>query len=112
MVGRSWLSVSAWSTVVLSLGSAAIGAIAALTGTAQLRSGRLERERSELAAWRDRAGGVVGPILGVLDDMEPRAIAEHQGRSQRTIEKVVAGGWPVMPCSRSGPPTHHGRLLR
>ena len=86
--------MSAWSTVALSLGSAAIGATAALTGTAmQLRRARLDRERADQAAWRDRAAHVVGPILGVLDDMEPRAIAEHGGRSQETISNIGRRWW-------------------
>jgi hypothetical protein len=86
--------VSTWSTVALSLGSAAIGATAALAGTGlQLRRARLDRERADRAAWRDRAANVLGPILGVLDDMEPRAIAEHGGRSQQTIENIVRRWW-------------------
>jgi hypothetical protein len=86
--------MSAWSTVVLSLGSAGIGAAAALTGTAmQLRNSRRERDRAERAAWRDRAASVIGPILGVLDDMEPKAISEHQGRSQQTIENIGRRWW-------------------
>jgi hypothetical protein len=87
-------NVSAWSTVALSLGSAGIGAAAALTGTSmQLRHARRDRERSERAAWRDRGASVLGPIMGVLDDMEPRAIAEHGGRSQQTIENVGRRWW-------------------
>jgi hypothetical protein len=86
--------VSAWSTFVLSLGSAGIGAASALAGTAmQLRHARLDRERAERAAWRDRAAGIVGPILGVLDDMEPRGIAEHGGRSPQTIENIGRRWW-------------------
>jgi hypothetical protein len=65
-------TVSAWSTVALSLGSAGIGATAALTVTTmQLRNATASRERAERAARRDRAAGVLGRILGVLDDMEP-----------------------------------------
>ena len=86
--------MSAWSTVALTLGSAAIGAAAALTGTAlQLRRARLDRERADRAAWRDRAAHVLGPILGVLDDMEPRAIAEHGGRSEQTIANIGRRWW-------------------
>ena len=86
--------MSAWSTVALSLGSAGIGAAAALAGTAmQLRHARLERAKAELAGWRDRAATVVGPILGVLDDMEPRAIAEHGGRSQQTVDNIGRRWW-------------------
>jgi hypothetical protein len=86
--------VSAWSTVALSLGSAGIGAAAALAGTAmQLRHARLNRERAEQAAWRDRAGSVLGPILGVLDDLEPHAVAEHGGRSQQTIDNIGRRWW-------------------
>src|SRR6266496_715223 len=86
--------MSAWSTVALSIGSAGIGAAAALAGTAmQLRHARLDKERSERATWRDRAAGVLGPILGVLDDMEPRAMAEHGGRSSQTIENIGRRWW-------------------
>jgi hypothetical protein len=86
--------VSAWSTVALSLGSAGIGAAAALAGTAmQLRHARLERAKAELAGWRDRAATVLGPILGVLDDMEPHAIAEHGGRSQQTVDNIGRRWW-------------------
>jgi hypothetical protein len=86
--------MSAWSTVALSLGSAGIGAAAALTGTAmQLRSSRREHDRAEQAAWRDRAANVLGPIRGVLDDMEPEAIVEHHGRSQQTIENIGRRWW-------------------
>lgn len=59
----------------------------------QLRNAQATRERAELAAWRDRAGGVLGPILGVLDDMEPRAIAEAGGRSPQTIENIGRRWW-------------------
>jgi hypothetical protein len=86
--------MSGWSTVALSLGSAGIGAAAALAGTAmQLRHARRDRERADRAAWRDRAASIVGPILGVLDDMEPRAIAEGGGRSQQTIENIGRRWW-------------------
>lgn len=59
----------------------------------QLRRARLDHERADLAAWRDRAANVLGPILGVLDDMEPRAIAEHGGRSQQTMENIGRRWW-------------------
>jgi hypothetical protein len=86
--------VSTWSTVALSLGGVAIGAAAALTGTGmQLRRARLDRERADRAAWRDRAARVLGPVLGVLDDMEPRAIAEHGGRSEQTIANIGRRWW-------------------
>jgi hypothetical protein len=94
LLGDDRRTVSAWSTVALSLGSAAIGASAALIGTSmQLRHSRLDRERADRAAWRDRAAHVLGPILGVLDDMEPRAIAEHGGRTQQTIENIGRRWW-------------------
>jgi len=86
--------MSAWSTVALSLGSAGVGATAALTATAlQLRDNRRQRERAEEAAWRDRAANVLGPIFGVLDDMEPRAIVEHGGRSKLTVENIGRRWW-------------------
>jgi hypothetical protein len=86
--------VSAWSTVALSLGSAGIGATAALTGTTmQLRNAQATRDRAERAAWRERAGGVLGPIRGVLDDMEPGAIAEHGGRIPQTIDNIGRRWW-------------------
>lgn len=86
--------MSAWSTVVLSLGSAGVGATAALAGTAmQLRDSRRQRERAEEAAWRDRAANVLGPIFGVLDDMEPRAIVDHGGRSKLTVENIGRRWW-------------------
>lgn len=86
--------MSDWTTVALTLGSAGIGAGAALAGTAmQLRSARKERERADQAAWRDRAAGIVGPILGVLADMEPRALAEAGGRSPQTMENIGRRWW-------------------
>jgi len=88
--------MSDWSSVALSIGSAGIGAIAALAGTAmQLRSARRERERAEQAGRRDRAAGIVGPILGVLADMEPRAIVEAGGRSPQTMENIGRRWWRV-----------------
>jgi hypothetical protein len=59
----------------------------------QLRRALLDRERADRAAWRDRAANVLGPILGVLDDMEPRAMAEHGGRSQQTMENIGRRWW-------------------
>ena len=59
----------------------------------QLRRARLDRERQDRAAWRDRAANVLGPIFGVLDDMEPEAIVEHGGRSQQTIENIGRRWW-------------------
>jgi len=76
------------------VGSAGIGAASALAATAmQLRHSRLDRERGERAAWRDRAAAILGPVLGVLDDMEPRAIAERGGRSQQTLENIGRRWW-------------------
>lgn len=84
----------AWATVLLTLGSTAIGAGAALTASLlQLRNARDERERSDANARRGRGGAVVGPILGVLDDLEPNAIAASRGRSQETMSNIGRRWW-------------------
>jgi hypothetical protein len=84
----------AWATVLLTLGSTAIGATAALTASwMQLRSARRDRERAEGAARRARGGTVLGPILGVLDDLEPQAIASSGGRSEQTIANIGRRWW-------------------
>jgi hypothetical protein len=84
----------AWATVLLTLGSTAIGAAAALTATRmQLQSARRERDRAEAEARRARGAAVVGPILGVLDDLEPQAIAADGGRSERTMENIGRRWW-------------------
>jgi hypothetical protein len=84
----------AWATVLLTLGSTAIGATAALTASwMQLRSARRDRERAEAAARRARGGTVLGPILGVLDDLEPQAIASSGGRSEQTIANIGRRWW-------------------
>lgn len=84
----------AWATVLLTLGSTAIGATAALTASwMQLRSSRRERERSEAEARRARGAAVLGPILGVLDDLEPQAIAASGGRSEQTIANIGRRWW-------------------
>lgn len=86
----------AWATVLLTLGSTAIGAGAALTASLlQLRSSRDERERSDANARRARGGEVVGPILGVLDDLEPNAIAASGGRSHETMFNIGRRWWRV-----------------
>ena len=86
--------MSDWSSVALSIGSAGIGALAPHAGTGmQLRSARRARERSDQAARRARAAAIVGPILGVLADMEPRAIAQAGGRSPQTIENIGRRWW-------------------
>lgn len=59
----------------------------------QLRRAERDRERAESAAWRDRAAQVLGPILGVLHDMEPRAVSEDGGRSRQTIENIGRRWW-------------------
>src|SRR5581483_4120571 len=60
----------------------------------QLRRAERDRERAERAAWRDRLARIVGPILGVLDDMEPRTIAASAGgRSRQTIENIGRRWW-------------------
>jgi hypothetical protein len=84
----------AWATVLLTLGSTAIGAGAALAATRmQLRNSRRERERAEAGARRARGAAVLGPILGVLDDLEPQAIASSGGRSQETIGNIGRRWW-------------------
>jgi hypothetical protein len=84
----------AWATVVLTLGSTAIGAIVALTASwMQLRSSRREREAAEAAGWRARGAAVLGPVLGVLDDLEPNAIASSGGRSQQTVANIGRRWW-------------------
>jgi hypothetical protein len=84
----------AWATVLLTLGSTAIGATAALTASwMQLRSARRDRERTEAAARRARGGAVLGPILGVLDDLEPQALASSGGRSEQTIANIGRRWW-------------------
>ena len=84
----------AWATVLLTLGSTAIGAGAALTATwVQLRSARRDRQRAEAVARRARGGAILGPILGVLDDLEPKAIAASGGRSQETIGNIGRRWW-------------------
>jgi hypothetical protein len=86
--------MSAWSTVVLSLGSAGVGAASALAATwMQLRQAKRERDIEERSAWRDRGAMVLGPVLGVLDDMEPTSIAERGGRSSQTIENIGRRWW-------------------
>jgi len=84
----------AWATVLLTLGSTAIGATAALTASwMQLRSARRDRERTEASARRARGGAVLGPILGVLDDLEPQAIAASGGRSEQTVANLGRRWW-------------------
>jgi hypothetical protein len=84
----------AWATVLLTLGSTAIGAAAALTASwMQLRSARRERDRAESAARRARGAAVLGPIRGVLDDLEPQAIAASGGRSDQTIANIGRRWW-------------------
>lgn len=93
-IRRILAPLPAWATVLLTLGSTAIGAAAALTASwMQLRSARRDRERAEAAARRARGGTVLGPILGVLDDLEPNAIASSGGRSQETIANIGRRWW-------------------
>src|SRR6476646_509499 len=83
-----------WATVVLSLGSAIIGAATALTATGlQLRNSRRQDELREAAGWRERGARVLGPALGVLADMEPQAVVAAGGRSDRTLENVGRRWW-------------------
>ena len=84
----------AWATVLLTLGSTAIGASAALTASwLQLRSARRDREHAEASARRARGAAVLGPIRGVLDDLEPRAIAASDGRSEQTMSNIGRRWW-------------------
>jgi hypothetical protein len=84
----------AWATVVLTLGSTAIGAVAALAASwMQLRSARRDREAAEAASRRARGAAVLGPLLGVLDDLEPNAIAVSGGRSEQTIANIGRRWW-------------------
>ena len=83
-----------WATIVLSLGSAVIGAATALTATGlQLRNSRRQEQSREAAGWRERGARVLGPALGVLDDMEPKAVIAAGGRSDRTMENVGRRWW-------------------
>lgn len=84
----------AWATVLLTLGSTAIGATAALTASwLQLRSARRDREHAEASARRARGAEVLGPIRGVLDDLEPQAIAASDGRSELTMSNIGRRWW-------------------
>jgi hypothetical protein len=84
----------AWATVLLTLGSTAIGATAALAASwMQLRSARRDREQAEAGARRARGAAVLGPIRGVLDDLEPQAIAASGGRSDQTIANIGRRWW-------------------
>lgn len=84
----------AWATVLLTLGSTAIGATAALTASwLQLRSARRDREHAEASARRARGAEVLGPIRGVLDDLEPQAIAASNGRSDLTMSNIGRRWW-------------------
>lgn len=84
----------AWATVLLTLGSTAIGAAAALTASwMQLRSARRDREHAEASARRARGAEVLGPIRGVLDDLEPHAIAASDGRSELTMSNIGRRWW-------------------
>jgi hypothetical protein len=87
----------AWATVLLTLGSTAIGATAALTASwLQLRSARRDREHAEASARRARGAEVLGPIRGVLDDLEPQAIAASgAGRSEQTMSNIGRRWWPA-----------------
>ena len=83
-----------WATVLLTLGSTAIGATAALTASwIQLRSARRDREHAEASARRARGAEVLGPIRGVLDDLEPQAIAASGGRSELTMSNIGRRWW-------------------
>ena len=59
----------------------------------QLRSARRDRERAEAVARRARGGSVLGPVLGVLDDPEPTAIASSGGRSTETMANIGRRWW-------------------
>ena len=85
----------AWATVLLTLGSTAIGATAALAASwMQLRSARRDREHAEVSARRVRGAEVLGPIRGVLDDLEPQAIAASgHGRSKETMSNIGRRWW-------------------
>lgn len=85
----------AWATVLLTLGSTAVGAAAALAATRmQLQSARRERDRAEAEARRARGAAVLGPILGVLDDLEPQAIAgDPDGRTEQTMANIGRRWW-------------------
>jgi hypothetical protein len=84
----------AWATVVLTLGSTLIGATAALGASwMQLRSAGRERERTAAAARRARGAAILGPVLGVLDDLEPTAVASSGGRSEQTISNIGRRWW-------------------
>jgi len=84
----------AWATVVLTLGSTLIGATAALGASwMQLKSAGRERERAEASARRARGAAVLGPVLGVLDDLEPTAVASSGGRSEQTIANIGRRWW-------------------
>ena len=86
----------AWATVLLTLGSTAIGATAALTASwMQLRSARRDRERTESADRRSRGAAVLGPIRGVLDDLDPQPIAASGGRSEQTLANIGRRWWPA-----------------
>lgn len=84
----------AWATVVLTLGSTLIGATAALGASwMQLKNAGRERERAEAAARRASGAAVLGPVRGVLHDLEPTAVASGGGRSEKTMANIGRRWW-------------------
>jgi hypothetical protein len=67
--------VPAWATVVLTLGAAAIGAVAAIEGVVlQSRYASAERREATVAARRVRAAEILGRVVTFLTDIEPARI--------------------------------------
>jgi hypothetical protein len=69
------VAVPAWATVLLTLGSAAIAASAALGGTLlQMRHAARAREVTERRERVERGAAVVAPVLTFLTDADPDKI--------------------------------------
>lgn len=97
--------MTTWSTVVLTLGSALIGAIGALAGTyVHVRSSRVERLAKERQERRERGAAAVAEALTLLADLgrnvssaaslrpeeATRLVADLESRWRRIQESLVA----------------------
>jgi hypothetical protein len=75
--------MSMWATVVLTLGSAMVGALAALAAAyIQIRNADRSRRTAERNARREKGAEAIGPIMALLNDADPTLlfIVVEEGR--------------------------------
>lgn len=89
--------MSAWATVVLTLGASAIAVLGALAATRlQHHYARQERREAQAAALRQQGAAIVGPIATLLADAEPTRLAINASPQMLEMLGTLRDRWQTL----------------